>query len=221
MNRPPYWKRAIRRIARDTLASVKSRVAALFIATIGIGLAFLLNSYYLHLQTAKQLAIFAVVSLGGSYVVWFSAIWIFNTLRVPWLLDAESGKLIDECEKKAQTAETALADLRDRKEENRRHQKAFAELMQSGVNLSIDLTTYQAPTQFGAWDGRFAEWKAKVKKAISELGFDADAVAFTRAGDNAPPVAGIMNTGYFQETRLRILKQHEKELAAFVRLRLP
>ena len=114
VNRPPYWKRAVKRISRDTLASAKGRIAPFLIGIVGISLGFLLNACYLHLQAAKQLATLAFVSLVGSYVIWFLGAWIVNTLRVPWLLDEESGRLINEWESKAQAAEAVVAELRDR-----------------------------------------------------------------------------------------------------------
>ena len=199
------------------MAFFKARLVPLVIAITGLLISYLYNP--LHVGLDFLLRSVVVVSL--SYGVAFVGALLFNTVRAPWRLDEENGQLIDEWEKKAQTAETTLAELKDHKEENRRHQKEFAELMQSGVNLSIDLTTYQAATQFDAWDVRCQEWVAIVKKALSELGYDADAVAFERAGDNAVPVAGVMDVRNWREERRRVLKQHEIELAAIVRRRLP
>ena len=200
---------------------MKGRFAPFLIGAVGLALGYLINAYHLHLQTAKQLAVIGFVSFGGSYAVWFLTALVVNTLRVPWLLDAESEQLIDEMDSKARAAETALAELKDNKEGTRRLHKEFGALMQSAAQLSSDLATCYEAIQFGSWDARLNQWLDTVKKAILGLGFDADAVAFIRAGDNASPVAGVVNPAYHQETRRRVLKQHEKELADIIRRRLP
>lgn len=217
MNRTPYRTRLRKRISQDTVAFFKARLVPLAIAITGLLISYLCNPLHVGLDFLLRSVVVVALSYGAAFV----GALLFNTVRAPWLLDEESGQLIDQWEKNAQTAETTLAELKNHKEENRRHHREFAELIQSGVALSTDLTTYQVPTQFNAWDVRFSEWKAKVKQAISELGFDADAIAFMRAGDIPPPVAGVIILGHYREMRNRALKQHVKELEDIVRRRLP
>src|SRR5437016_4054363 len=109
MERPSFGTRAKQRIWRDTCASVKGRVIPFIIAAVGIVLGYLINFFWLHVNTAKQLAILGAVSLSGSYVVWFLGALIINTLRVPWLLDAESTDLINTQDTRAEGAEIKLA----------------------------------------------------------------------------------------------------------------
>jgi hypothetical protein len=184
-------------------------------------LGFLINHYYLHLQAARQLAVIGFVSLGGSYAVWFLGAWIINMFRAPWLLDAESGQLIDAWEGKAQIAENTLAGLKDQKAERLRVHKLFGSLMQAGVNLSTDLAACTADGHLRAWDARLDGWLKLVKKTISDEGFASEAVAFVRAGEDAEQVKGVMNFGWERETRCRVLEQHQKKLEDIVRRRLP
>lgn len=183
-------------------------------------LGFLLNFYYLHLQAAKQLAVLAFVSLGGSYVIWFLGAGVVNMFRVPWLLDAESGRLIDEWENKAQAAEATVAELNDKKEESRRLHNVFASLMQAGVNLSTDLASC-AVNGLPAWDARQNDWLKLVKKTLSDEGFASEAIAFIRAGEDAEPLTGVMDFRWERETRCRVLEQHQKKLEDIVSRRLP
>lgn len=180
-----------------------------------------MNAYYLHLQAAKQLAVLAFVSLGGSYAIWFLGAWVVNMFRVPWLLDAESGQLIDEWENKAQAAEATVAELKDKKEDSRRLHNLFASLMQAGVNLSTDLASCTANAHLFAWDVRLDKWLILVKDTISGEGFASEAIAFIRAGEDAEPVKGVMDFRNEREERCRVLDQHQKKLEDIVRRRLP
>jgi hypothetical protein len=217
MDRPSFGTRARKRIWREALASAKGRVTPFVIGIVGIFLGFLLNTYYLHLQTAKQLALMTILSLGGSYAIWLLGALIVNTLRVPWLLDAESSELIDTQENRARTAENNLAEIGAARQKH----DLFARLMQQGVDFSCQIAECQTDAHFASWDRHSNEWIKSVQQAIREMGFPADAVEFVRAGEYAEPVKGVVNTGSKQEERARVLEKHQENLADFVRRRLP
>ena len=220
MNRPSFRTRALKRISQDTCASAKGRITPFLIGIVGVILGFLFNAYYLHLHAAGPLAVLALVCLVGSYAIWFLSAWVVNTFRVPWLLDAESGRLINEWEKKAQNAEAAVAELKNKREENRRLHDRFASLMQSGIVLSSDLASCTV-NGLSAWDARFDKWLISVKDAISDEGFASEAIAFIRAGEDAEPVTGVVDFRSEREERCRVLEQHQKKLEDIVRRRLP
>jgi hypothetical protein len=219
MERPSFGTRARQRILSDTVASIKGRVIPLGIGAIGLMLTYLINLLWLHLNTAKQLAVLTTVSLGGSYAIWFLCVLIVNTLRVPWLLDAESNVLITHQEKRAEVAENNLAEIRAAREK----QDDFGLLTQQGANFLSQINLCRAAEGidgFDSWDRHSNEWIKSVQQAMRDMGFPTDAVEFVRAGEYAEPVKGVVNTGLEQEKRRRVLKKHQEYLANFVRQRL-
>jgi hypothetical protein len=218
VERPPYGTRARKKIRQETLASAKGRVTPFIIAIVGLVLGFLLNMFYLHLQAAKQFAVLALVSLAGSYAIWFLGALVFHTFRVPRLLDAESGRLIDEMESRAKNAETAVAKLTDQKTERQRPHNLFGSLMQAGVDLSDDLAAGTV-NGLAAWDARLQMWLISVRDTISGEGFASEAVAFKRAGEDAEPMKGVVDFRNEREWRCRVLKQHQKKLEEIVQRR--
>lgn len=88
------------------------------------------------------------------------------------------------------------------KKENKRPHNLFGSLMQQGLNISSDLAECRTKSDFDHWDAGFDSWLDLVRKFISQdLGFDTDSVEFVRAGENAVPVKGIMDTRNHQEER--------------------
>jgi hypothetical protein len=179
-------------------------------------LGFLLNHVWLHKDTAKQLAIVAAISLGGSYGVWFLGAFLINALRIPWLLDAESTDLINAQETRAQVAEKNLADIHAARQQH----DLFASLMQQGIDFSCEIAGCQTDAHFVSWDRHSNEWIKSVQQAMRDMGFPTDAVEFARAAEYAAPVMGVVNVGSKQEERARVLAKHQEYLADFVRRRL-
>jgi hypothetical protein len=216
MERPSFGKRAKQRIWRDTRASAKGRITPFIIGVIGIVLGYFINFVWLHHNTAKQLAILSAVSLGGSYVAWFLAALIINTLRVPWLLDDESTELLNKEKRRAQDAEKNLAEINAAKQQH----DFFSYLMHEGVALSVLIVTCQTDAKFASWDQQLDEWIKSVQEAMQDMRLPTDAVEFVRAGEYAEPVKGVINTGSKQEERARELAKYQEYLAEFVRRRL-
>jgi hypothetical protein len=178
---------------------------------------YLINLFWLHVGTAKQLAILGAVSLSGSYVVWFLGAFVVNTLRVPWLLDAENTDLINKHETRAEDAEKELGRIKAGRDKH----ELFARLMQQGVDFSSQIAACQTNADFTSWDRHSDEWLKSVQEAMQDMGFPTDAVEFGRAAEYAEPVTGVYNTRSKQEERARVLEKHQRYLAYFVQTRLP
>jgi len=220
VERLPYTTRACKRIKADTVAAIWRRVPPLVIAIVGIGVGALFNYLYLHKQTAKEMIEVALVSGIGANLIWILCVLVYNTVRVPWLLDAESGQQIDVLEARVFTAESKADESAKAKQENKREHEFFGALMQSGMNLSGDLIECRTSPQFQSWDTRFDEWIDLVRKAIADLGFYTDLVEFVRAGEYAESVSGAVHIGHFQENRVRVLEKHQEKLEEIVQRRL-
>ena len=82
-------------------------------------MASLFNHFYLHTKTALQFLGFGLFMLTASYGIAFLGSFVINTLRVPWLLDAESGEPIDALETRALKAENRVGDNAASKRENK------------------------------------------------------------------------------------------------------
>ena len=178
---------------------------------------FLISFFGLHVTTAKQLGILSAVSLCGSYAVWFLCALIINTVRVPWLLDAESTALINTQEARAEDAEKKIAEIKVARDKH----DLFGRLMQQGIDFSWQIAECQSPAQFHSWDYHSNEWVISVQQAMRDMGFPTDAVEFARAAEYAEPVLGVINTGSKQEERARVLEKRQEYLADFVKRRLP
>jgi hypothetical protein len=177
---------------------------------------YLINLFWLHVSTAKQLAVLGAVSLSGSYAVWFLGAFIVNTLHVPWLLDAENNDLINEQKTRADNAEKKLAEINVTRDKH----ELFGQLMQQGVDFSCQIANCQTDAQFASWDRHANEWLKSVQQTMRDMGFPTDAVEFSRAGEYAEHVRGAINTGSKQEERARVLAKHQEYLAYFVQTRL-
>jgi hypothetical protein len=187
------------------------------IGAIGIVLGYLINLFWLHANTAKQLAILGVVSLSGSYAVWFLAAFVVNTFRVPWLLDAESTALINTQETRAESAEKKVAEINAARDKH----DLFGRLMQQGDDFSRQIAECQTDAHFASWDQHRDVWVKSVQQAMRDMGLPTDGVEFARAGKYAVPVMGVISTGSKQENRRRVLEKHQENLADFVQRRLP
>lgn len=176
----------------------------------------LTNFFWLHLTTAKQLAILSAVSLGGSYAVWFFGALVINTMRVPWLLDAESTGLINTQEARAEEAEKKIAEAKAARDKH----DLFGRLMQQGADFLREIAGCQTDAHFASWDRHSDVWLESVQQAMGEMGFPTEAVEFARAGNYAAPVLGVISTGSKQENRRRRLEKHQEYLADVVKRRL-
>ena len=177
----------------------------------------LTHFFWLHLNTAKQIAILSAVSLGGSYAVWFLCVLVINTVRVPWLLDAESTGLINTQEARAEDAEKKIAEIKAARDKH----DLFGRLMQQGADFSREVAACQTDADFASWDRHSDEWLRSIQQAMRDTGFPTEAVEFARAGQYAEPMMGVINIGFKQESRRRRLEKHQGFLADFVRRRLP
>jgi len=218
----PYGTRARKRIWKEALTFVKGRVVPFGIAIAGLILGYLINYLYLHRQTAKELTVIGLASLVGSYVTSFLISLVVNAVRVPWLLDAESGQQINTLEARALQAESKLDDAKKIKEENKRLHDFFGDLMHEGIAISITLASCTTESQLASWDVSRDEWLIRVKTAIkNDLGYASDAAEFIRAGDNAEFVDGPMDWRGQREDRNREFAQYQLKLEEIVRRRLP
>lgn len=221
MERLPYSTRARQRVRRETLTFIKGRTVPLGIGITVIVMGALLHYFWLHQQTTKELITISVVSIGGSYAVWFLAALAINTIRIPWLLDSESGELINAMEARAAEAESKLCTDEKIKQENNRLHDTFGHYVQGGTQFLADISHATTQSELASWDRHLKIWVDDVRSAIRSMGFAADAEEFIRAKDSAHPVSGVMNLGYEQERRRRVLKEHQKNLSEFIQRRLP
>lgn len=181
---------------------------------------------YLHKQIKETVEI-ALISGVGANVIWFLGVLIYNTVRVPWLLDADAGEQINGLEERARLAETSVRSYQDNanqteaiRTENKRLQELFGTLAENGRDVWRDLASCSMDTQFAMWDIQFKQWLEAVRKEIINLGFRADAVEFMSSGDNAELVTGPMDGRVIREYKGRVLREHQNNLTEFVRRRL-
>jgi hypothetical protein len=215
-----YATRARGRIWRDTRSSILRRVPPFVISLVGIAIGSIYGSLYLHRQI-KETAAIALISGVGANVIWFLSVLIYNTVRVPWLLDAESGQQIRTLEGRALAAESALDDREKVKRGNKELHDKFGHLAQAGLEFLTDINRATTRGELMSWDRHFKTWVDDVQSAMRYIGCPTDAAEFMRAGSLAVPVQGVVNTPYEQETRRRGLKMHQDYLAEFVRRKLP
>lgn len=220
MDRLSFGTRARQQIWRETRASIKGRVTTLTVSLVGILVGYLYVTE-LHQVSNWQTIKISVMAGITANILWILGVLIYNTVRVPWLLDAESGEQINALEQRALTAEGKLETEAQTKEANKRRHDFFGGLLQTGIDLSCDLSTCHTSGHFVSWDYRLDTWFKEVRQAIAELGFSADVAEFQRAGENAEPVKGIMDTRNNREDRYRMLTEYQKKLEEIVRRRLP
>ncbi len=137
-------------------------------------------------------------------------------MDVPWFLDAESANLINKQKTRAEGAEQKIAEINAARDKH----ELFGRLMQQGVDFSCQLADCHSPAEFTSWDYHSNEWIKSVQQAMRDMGFPTDAVEFARAGEYAEPVSRIVNAGFKQEERARVLEKHQENLADFVKRRL-
>ncbi len=196
MVRPSYSTRARKRIWLEWKSSASGRRAPFTIAVLVLAVGWLYSSFYLHKEFAENLKIGLICSC-GSYAIWLLGMLVFHALRVPWLLDADAGVLINQQEDRAQTAESSLAKI----EGDRQKHADFAKLMEAGVDLSAEIAACHTDAEFVGWNGAFDAWLKTVRQSMQEIGFPTDAVEFVRAGEYAAFVNGVISVGSRQEER--------------------
>jgi len=220
MERESFGARARKTIWRDTWASVKKRTIPLIVGLIGVALGGLYSWLALHRQVVENVKI-GLIAGAGANVIWFLCVLIYNTVRVPWLLDAESDQLIDQMESRAEAAEIKVASIERTAKENRQLQDLFSRLIQAGIEFSSQLIECSTLAHFSSWDRHYKTWIESIQNAMRDMGFPADAAEFIRAGEYAEPVKGFMNIGNEREQRCRVLEKYQEKLAEFVKRRLP
>lgn len=114
MEREPYWRRAGRRIWQETYSSAKKRTPPLVISVMSLGLGYFYGVSQLHVGTKEAIKVGLICGLGAN-LIWLFGVLIYNVVRVPWLLDAESGALINAQESRAQTAEKTIQERKRQK----------------------------------------------------------------------------------------------------------
>jgi hypothetical protein len=201
VERLPYATRARERIWRETLLSVRRRVPPLIISLASITLGGVYGGLYLHKQITETVAI-AVGSAMGANLIWILGVLIYNTVRVPWLLDAEDGQQISALEDRASAAESALDDREKVKRDNKELHDKFGHLAQAGLQFFTDINRATTLSELTSWDRHFKTWIDDVQSAMRYMGCPTDAAEFMRAGTLAVPVPGVMNKPWEQETRL-------------------
>jgi hypothetical protein len=117
-----------------------------------------------------------------SYSVAFVGALIINTLRVPWLLDAESGQQIDALETRALIAESKADDDAATNRENKRLHDLFGEFMVEGELLTKELGGTHGD-KFGAWLQKRRTWEEKICQTLIEMSLSTETAAFRHAGN--------------------------------------
>ena len=94
MERQPFWIRARERVWRDTLAFFKGRVVPLILAVLGLVVSYLYGPARWTIDFLYRSVVMVLLSYGVAFV----GALVINTVRVPWLLDAESAEQINSLE---------------------------------------------------------------------------------------------------------------------------
>jgi hypothetical protein len=210
VDRLPYRTRARKGIARDTLAFFKGRAVLLILAVLGLIVSCLYGPAHWTLDFLNR----SIVMVGLSYGIAFLGASLINTLRIPWLLDAEAGEQIDGAKKRALVAEAALQANKDGMEVRVK----LAALLQKGQKLEENLRTCVEPVDFFVWDKEEYAWMNSATRTLLTIGFPNYAVEFRRAGNGPVFVSGPTNIGQKQnigrkrEGRLRRLRLLQKVL---------
>jgi hypothetical protein len=210
VDRLPYRTRARKRIVPDTLAFFKGRSVALILAVLGLIVSYLYAPAHWTLAFLYR----SIVMVGLSYGIAFLGALLINTLRIPWLLDAEAGEQINGAEKRALVAESALQDNND----GMQVRVKLAALLQEGQKLEENLRKCEEPVHIFAWDRKEYTWMNSVTQTLSDIGFPNYAVQFRRAGTEVVFVSGPLdiglklNIGQKREGRLRRLRHLQKVL---------
>ena len=212
MDRLPYWTRARRRIWQEACASLKGAKRPVTIGLVGVVLGLLLNHFWLHKDTAQEIAILGAVSIGGSYVIWFLGAFVVNTFRVPWLLDAESGEQINALESRAIASETALNDKNKKQELFAR----LAGLMTEAEPLAQELRRgFRHSGHTLRWLDKRARWVSWVSQVLTEMGLAAEAADFRHASEpisKPVPPGKTVNDDYFLSVYKEELDNGRKKL---------
>jgi hypothetical protein len=187
MERTPFRTRARTRIFRETIAFFKGRLVPIAIALVGL----IISRFYGEIHTPLIFLVRSVVILLCSYGIAFVGAFVVNTIRVPGLLDAESGEQINNLEARAETAETALKDKSTRYQVRLK----FADLMREGEVLADELR--RGLPQFGGWLEKRRDWIGRTNQALIDAEFPTDAADFRHAAEFTPDIKGIANDAYW------------------------
>jgi len=195
---------------RDTLAFFKGRTVPLILAVLGLIVAYFYGPAHWTLAFLYR----NIVMVGVSYGIAFLGALVINTLRIPWLLDAEAGEQINGAEKRALVAESALQANND----GMQIRVKLAALLQESQKLEENLRTCVEPVHLFAWDRKEYTWTNSVTQTLLATGFPNYAVQFRRAGIEPVFVSGPfdiglkLNIGQKREGRLRRLRRLQNVL---------
>ena len=164
----------------------------------------------------------SVVMVLLSYGVAIVGALCINALRVPWLLDAESGEQIDALETRVLHAEREVADAAATNRRNAELHDLFGALMEEGEALAQTLKETHG-NEFPAWAQKRRVWIEGVNQTLVQMGFSTEAAAFRQAGEIEPiPAPGtIMDDRYYYRLYNEQLTGSRNELKDIVRRRLP
>jgi hypothetical protein len=152
----------------------------------GLIAAFLYNHYHLHTQAALIALELGVVSICSSYGIFFLGSLLVNTVRVPWLLDAESGEQIDALETRVSLAESKAEDKAATQQEKKRLHDLFGGFMKEGESLADELR--RGMQSYGPWLQKRREWVERVSQALTDMGLPTEAAGFRQAGEKDRPI---------------------------------
>ena len=164
----------------------------------------------------------SVVMVLISYSIAFIGALFINALRVPWLLDAESGEQIDALEARALRAESEVADDAATNRENKRLHDLFGGFMEEAEALAKTLKETHGD-KFGAWVQQRRIWRERVNETLIQMGFSTEAAAFRHAGEVEPKLAPgtVMDDRYWYQLHSEQLNGSRNELKDIVKRRLP
>lgn len=224
MDRLPFRTRARIRIFGETLAFFKGRIVPFCIAIVGLVVSYL----YGHAHIAFDFLVRSIVMVACSYAIAFLGAVVVNALRVPWLLDAESGEQINSLEKRAQIAEASVQTLANQadqseaiKKENKRLHDLFGELMDEGEALANELR--RGMRDFGGWLQKRRGWAERVSTTLVEMNLPTEAAAFRHSGEkDARPTPGtVIDDKYLYQLYSEQLNGYRTRLQEIVTRRLP
>jgi hypothetical protein len=150
-------------------------------------------------------------------------------LRVPWLLDAESGGQINDLEKRAHAAEADVQTLEMEadqseaiKKENKRLHNLFAEFMEEAESLARELKENPGDN-YGAWLQERRNWMEKVGQTLIDMNLPTEAAAFRHAGEKdatIPAPGTVLNRRYWYDFYSGQLDACRTKLQSIVERRL-
>jgi hypothetical protein len=166
----------------------------LCIAIVGL----IVSYFYGPVRAALDFLVRSIVMVLCSYGIAFVAALVVNTLRVPWLLDAESGEQVNTQEKRAQIAEASVQTLENQanqsvavQRENKRLHDLFGAFMNEGEALADELR--RGVRDFAPCLEKRRNWVERVSQSLVDMNLPTEAAAFRHSGEvEARPAPGTV-----------------------------